>query len=155
MKRRANPGVVIGLLICCVFAFLSKNFNQPLINNFDALSKDYDAIVDLVSSYSVGKDMSNGHVTIIIRENSLIHNETEIEMTEEQKESLKVINENSYKEFDYIWASEEFVIFWEDETKYYGLLYSENPSDAIAGLNMNLEQNKVTDQWYEIGHFGR
>jgi hypothetical protein len=52
------------------------------------------------------------------------------------------------------WIEENMIIFWENETKYYGLLYSERPILSLISIkswHSGLESNKLDRNWYEIG----
>lgn len=46
------------------------------------------------------------------------------------------------------------MIFWEDETGYYGVLWSEKPSDAIEQkrkTDKHLKSRRLFNNWYEVG----
>lgn len=55
----------------------------------------------------------------------------------------------------YLWVSDDYVIFWEDETKQYGVLYSGTARDVIASIKEEwyayMEYQRLDGDWYEIG----
>ena len=56
--------------------------------------------------------------------------------------------------FSYLWIEDGYLIFWNDETKTEGLLYSDNPKDSIKQIRewyQDLEYEKITDDFYLIG----
>ncbi len=61
---------------------------------------------------------------------------------------------NLYLKNGYIWVSSDYAIFWFDDLKTYGLIYSHSALNEIDNINewyINLDYNKLTDNWYEIG----
>lgn len=59
----------------------------------------------------------------------------------------------------YLWVSDEYVIFWEDERKVYGILYSKNALSVIFEMQHDwyngMKYKRLASNWYEIGQFGR
>jgi hypothetical protein len=56
--------------------------------------------------------------------------------------------------FTYAWVTADYIIFWEDETHYYGILHSQTPQNAISEIRSwykGMEYAKISSEWYEIG----
>ena len=56
--------------------------------------------------------------------------------------------------FTYIWIENNSVIFWNDEMKQLGLVYSDNAKSTIKDIEEwydNLEKEKVNNNCYLIG----
>lgn len=57
--------------------------------------------------------------------------------------------------FDFIWVSDQYVIFWNNEMKTFGLLYSKKAKNVISTMRNNwyhtMEYAKIEKDWYEIG----
>ncbi len=65
-------------------------------------------------------------------------------------ESVGIIS----SEFHCLWVNDMYVIFWKDETKYYGLLWSLSTRKAISSVKeryTGLDYRKLESNWYEIG----
>ncbi len=61
---------------------------------------------------------------------------------------------NLYLKNGYLWVSSDYVIFWFDDLKTYGILYSKSASTQIKNIKEwynNIEYNKLAENWYEIG----
>ena len=59
--------------------------------------------------------------------------------------------------FSVAWVESKWIIFWEDETKQYGLLFSESPMRAISATRKwypSMRYKKIDRYWYEIGQLG-
>ncbi len=66
----------------------------------------------------------------------------------------KSVEKISEFDLDYIWVSDEYVIFWQDEIKQYGILYSSSASSVIKQLKTwynEMDYYKLEKNWYEIG----
>ncbi len=49
------------------------------------------------------------------------------------------------------------MIFWEDETGYYGVLWSDKLAEAISSIREDrpyLKSRKLSTEWYEVGALG-
>ena len=59
------------------------------------------------------------------------------------------------EKFTYIWIENNSVIFWDDEMKTEGLVYSENPKRCIKDIqewHNGQESKKISKNLYLIGH---
>ncbi len=47
------------------------------------------------------------------------------------------------------------MIFWEDETGYYGVFWSDKPNEAVSHIREDsrpyMKSRKLTKEWYEVG----
>lgn len=69
-------------------------------------------------------------------------------------DNLKDEIDISEKSFSYLWIEEENVVFWNDETKVLGLVYSSNPKDYINSLKkwyQDMEYERINENWYVVG----
>lgn len=71
-------------------------------------------------------------------------------ISDEMTEAIEAVG----AEFSCLWVAEDYVIFWEDETKHYGLLWAESGKQVIKSLRewyTPMECRKIESGWYEIG----
>lgn len=105
-----------------------------------------------LSYYSENKNSSDEHITLVFDNGDITDGEKVLDITNELSASIKTVADS---DFDYLWVAENYVIFWKDETKYYGLLWSESATDIIKTMKnewfSSIEHNKIDDDWYEIG----
>lgn len=75
-----------------------------------------------------------------------------IQSDEALSPSIKKIRE---KGFTYIEVAQDYMIFWEDETGYYGVLWSDKPTEAISRIREDfrphMKSRKLSKEWYEVG----
>ena len=80
--------------------------------------------------------------------------------------SMKVVSEDdpnieSYgvgRRYYYMYLTEEYVVFWSDETLHDGLLYSENIRSAVKAARKKyydeLQYHQLNDNWAWVGYNG-
>ncbi len=149
--------IVLALILSVVTYFYVWG-GKPYVENFDDISHNYETIAKLSLEYYNQSSQKNGHITLFIYDDYIedITNKDTINLTNEQKDAIKTIN----KKFGggCLWVTEDAVIFWRDETKYYGLVYSENPLSTIwdmkTGWYEGVEYHRIDSNWYEIGVWG-
>lgn len=160
MKKKI---IVISLLSVALIAVLFLfGGGDPRMKNFPELKKDYERVVKVVREYYTDMDNKEEFITIYIVDGDqgiyrVKCDEQDIILTDEERESLANICTQSYSKYNYIWVSSEYVIFWEDEMKQYGILYANKPKDVIKDIKTwyeDLDYHKLDDYWYEIGYFG-
>lgn len=158
--------ITIAILLAFIVGFASYFFiwgGKPQVENFDDISGDYETIAKASMKYYNELPNKNDRITILTYDDHMevsnyknpLEDNVVINLNEEEKSAIKTIN----KEFNYMWVTEDYVIFWEDETKYYGLVYSENPLSTIWNMKSDwyesMEYHRINSNWYEIGAFGR
>ncbi len=162
MKRNIK-GIVITavILFIVIFAFIFYFFiwgGKTQIENFDYISHDYEIIANLSLEYYNELSSKNKHITLFIHDDHIKDhtNNTTINLNDAQKDAIKSIKEKFAS--CYLWVTDESVIFWMDETKYYGLIYSEAPLSTVWDMKKDwyeaMEYHRINSRWYEIGVFG-
>lgn len=154
MKKKYLFGFLFVLLMisALVFNFYIRG-GTPRIDNFDEVSEKYEAVAQL--ALDVYKDYADGedHICIDVYDGIFRYDETVIASDEEATEAVKTAGE----EFDYLYVYENAVFFCEDETGYYGLVYSQHPISAMRKhglMERGRDYNRLNSCWYEWGCFG-
>lgn len=165
MYRRKNKikyvlFIIFGTL-AIIFIWYKYSWYHPelYIKDFESVSDDYQKVVSSLYEYYDENDFSENIVIDIDNEKNFIsHKDTEIELDEDEKQSLINICKNSYTGYyNYVWVSKNEVVFWNDETKTYGILYSKDfveTKKSIEKWYKEIEFKRINSNWYEIGRFG-
>ncbi len=140
------------LALVCVLGLAGCQFIQPNFDDFQEYEGDFDIVKNfLVDFYTTRNDTAR----LIVDINSQFLTVDGDEISDSAiEDSVKAIYD---KGFTYIEINEDFIIFWENETGYYGVLWSANPKNAIkqvvksARPYMNMKSRKLSNEWYEIG----
>lgn len=77
-----------------------------------------------------------------------------IYLSDFEEESLSQSVLVAEEKFTYIWIENNSVIFWNDEMKTLGLVYSENIKSTIEDIEKwydDLDKEKINNNWYMIG----
>lgn len=158
--------IILAILLAFILVVTSYFFvygGEPEIENFDAISGDYEIIANIAMKYYNELTDKDDRITLLTYDDHLevsnyknpLEDRVVVNLSEEEKSAIKTID----KEFDYMWVTKDYVIFWEDETKYYGLVYSEKPLSTIWDMKTDwyegMEYHRINSNWYEIGAFGR
>ncbi len=158
----------IAILLTFIFGVVFSFFiwgGKPQIESFDDVSDDYEIIAKASIKYYNELSHKDERITLLTYDDcmkvsdykNVLAEDTIIYFNEEEKSAIKTVN----KEFSdgTLWVTEDYVIFWQDETKYYGLIYSKNPLSAIWDMKSDwyksMEYHRINNYWYEIGAFGR
>ena len=150
---------VLAVLLAVVSAFTGYFYicgGEAQIENFDEASADYEAIAELCLGYYKENPSEEGRKTIDICDGYLedYTNESTIKLNDEQKKASEAVREK----INFLWVTEDSVIFWRDETKYYGLVYSDRPLSVIREMKADwykgADYHRINSSWYEIGFFG-
>lgn len=141
--------------ILCVFmvAVLLLSFSacagrKTDFENFSDCKADFETVSNYLRSYYVDYDCS-GSATFEFVDGEIWKDCFAV--SEEYAEEINTIQQNG---FTYAWVEEDSVIFWQDETRYYGLLFSEKPKAALKSVKEwydGLKSKKLDKNWYEIG----
>jgi len=149
---------IFGVIGMWCYANLQHN-RDPYIKDFELVSNDYDKIVVTLCDY-YDKENYTDDICVYIDNNEYVisYKESTIDISDDVKQSLKKICETSYSgHYDYVWISENHVIFWQDETKIYGVMYTEDFEESennIEGWYEGVEFKQINGKWYELGNFG-
>lgn len=71
-------------------------------------------------------------------------------------DDLKTSLDIAEKEFDFLWVENGNVVFWNDETKVLGLVYSANPKSYIKSLEewyTGMDSERINENWYTVGQW--
>ena len=153
------------ILVCIVFliiAFAILGGGEPRMKNFPELQRDYETIVNVVQEYYANSDIKEDSIVINITDGQgeysvLKYEDNDIPLSDDERASLTRICTNSYIKYDYMWVSSDYVIFWDNEMKQYGVLYAKKPRSVMKDIRSwyeDLEYNRLDKNWYEIGYFG-
>lgn len=130
---------------------------EPRFTDFDAYEADFTAVADFLEDYYTANGCSDRTTVEFSNGGMFLYNEfaDSEDNTVLSAEGLNAaITSVENWGFDYAWVSQDCVVFWEDETKYYGLLYSQTPKHAIAALRewySGMDTAKLSANWYEVG----
>lgn len=158
MKKTILIIISVALIVLLsTFAYFYIWGGKPYIENFEQVSEDYEIVAILTldsynelilcSSYS-----ENELIIVDIDNGNLKCGDYVFLLTDEQKKAVITVGEK----FNYIAVYENAVFFREDETGYYGLVYSEHPLAALykAALPQEgREYHRMNNRWYEWGVF--
>ncbi len=144
MKRLLSVLIVISMLLS-LSACISSNTK---FENFADCKDDFETISDFLRSYFLDNACS-ALVLFDFQEGKILRDG--VVVSDGYLEETETIQN---KGFSFVWVQEEYMIFWEDETKYYGVLFSENAKIAInsvKGWYAEMQSKKLDKNWYEIG----
>lgn len=147
------------LAIICIWYAYSWYHPNLYIEDFELVSDDYEKIVAILYDYYDKENFTDDICVNIDNKDYVISYEDDtIDIGEDEKQSLKEICETSYPEhYDFVWVSENDVIFWKDETKTYGVMYTkdfEESENNIEEWYNGVEFKRINGKWYELGNFG-
>lgn len=155
--------VVVFLLLVIAFVFIQVNLlyskETLYIKDFEKVVHDYSKIRDILFKHYNKENYSEMLILDIDKSNfEIIDGDKKINMNDEEKKALEKICETSYKgHYSFIWVTENYIIFWEDETKLYGVIYSKEFKESIEEIKKwydGVQFRRVEGDWYEIGYFG-
>ena len=156
MKKKTLRIIAVALIVVILsaVAYLKIWGGEPDFQNFDEVRADYEILAELaLDTYRDISPEKEYVIFDILNDGSLRYEDSALELSDEQKNAVKLINE----EFDYLRVCENAVFFHEDETGYYGLVYSGHP---IISLYKNeipqrgRDYHRLSSRWYEWGCWG-
>ena len=139
-------------IVCAFVGLVCYRWNKPDFEDFQEYKDDFVRVKNFLVDYnSVRND--DFLLFVDIGSQFLSINGTDISGSSIE-DSVKAIHD---KGFTYIAIKNDYIIFWQDETGYYGILWSSNPQKAVrqqkeaARPYMNMKSKKLSNEWYEIG----
>ena len=145
MKRT----IALLLMLVSVFGLAGCNI-KPDFDNFSDYEEDFEAVVRFVLEYVHQRNAVDTFIVDIGDEHIKI--DDAFQSDETLSPSIKKIRE---KGFTYIEVAEDYMIFWEDETGYYGVLWSGKPTEAISNIREDsrpyMKSRKLSKEFYEVG----
>ena len=154
MKKFLIITSVVLVLILSVVSYFHIFGGKPHIENFEQLSDDYETIAQLASDTYREVAPDEEYIIIDIYDGNLKYNETILSLTREQQDIVLSVSES----FNYLRVCNDAVFFCDDETGYYGLVYSKSPLTALYKAEVpqkGREYHRINSCWYEWGVWGR
>lgn len=134
------------LLLVVVFIILNTTAcsTKPQFTDFNKYKSDLQSVVDYSMAYYTENNASdNDHLTLSLSDSTWVGEEVENSVQ-------SIMNAG----FDFIWVSDQYVIFWNNEMKTFGLLYSRKAKNVISTMRNSwyhpMEYAKIEKDWYEI-----
>ena len=144
---------VIWVLIISAVTYFYVWGGKPQIENFAEVSDEYTVVAKLALDTYSEISPAEEHITVFLYDGGFRYDNSELPLTEEQKNAVLAASEN----FDCLSIYKDAVFFREDETGYYGLVYAEQPLYAIyrEGLpQVGRRYHRINSHWYEWGVWG-
>ena len=156
MKRKPLC-IIVGVLIVLILsgvACLKIWGGKPEFQNFEDIKNDYSILAELALDRYNEISPEKEYVIFDVRSDGTLKSEdTSLTLSDEQQKAVKLVGE----EFDYLRVGEDAVFFHEDETGYYGLVYSKHPLIALYQDEIpqrGRDYHRLSSRWYEWGVFG-
>jgi hypothetical protein len=126
---------------------------EPTVENFVEVRGDYEILAQLALEKYEEISPEKEYVIFDIYKGSLNYDDENFPLDENQQKAVTLIGE----EFDYLRVGKDAVFFHEDETGYYGLVYSKHPVKALYEQEIpqrGRDYHRINSCWYEWGVFG-
>lgn len=137
------------LALFCILGLFGCN-TKPDFDDFSSYEDDFEVVVQFVLEYVQQRNAVDTFIVDIGDDNIKIDDTFQSE--EALTSSIKKIRE---KGFTYIEVAQDYMIFWEDETGYYGVLWSDKPTEAISNIRKDsrsyMKSRKLSKEFYEVG----
>lgn len=141
--------VALFLLLVCTFGLVGCN-TKPDFDDFSSYEDDFETVVQFVLEYVHQRNAVDTFIVDI--GDDYIKIDDAFQSDETLSPSIEKIRE---KGFTYIEVAQDYMIFWEDETGYYGVLWSDKPTEAISNIREDsrpyMKSRKLSKEWYEVG----
>lgn len=143
------------LVVVCVGAVIGTTIvfrsNQPTFKDFEEYNDDFITVRDFILEYYFVENVAQPLI-IDLNDKILSHADEKIE---NQEALLTAVNKLNEKDFSYVEVTNGYMIFWDDETGYYGVLWSLNPKSSVKSIvkssRPNMKSRKLSSEWYEVG----
>lgn len=148
--RVTNRMVVAFLLMSCCLLSVCGCDKSAKAEYFSKNLADYEAVAEYVLNNCKADKYKVSYLLNDVLEERYVVNLSEIDDVTEIKSSVEI----AQQDFSYVWIENSYVVFWNDETKTIGLLYSENPKKSIKAIKTwytDIESEKLNDNCYIIG----
>lgn len=149
MKKVISVFLIIFVLLG--FSGCINTYNKAFSDN----KAQFTEIADFALSYYENSQITEkDHLTMAFSGNELIlyAPEKDVKIDHNLDNSLNAVEKLG---FEFMWVSSDYVIFWKDETKYYGLIYSKSAQKHIREIKKEwydgMKHHKLDSDWYEIG----
>lgn len=141
------------IFILAVSILLSMNgCIKNEVEVFEENKTHFSLVADFATTYYERNHSDKEHLTLAFSNGNIIDTETVLNISDKISEATEKIED---AQFEFLWVTSDYVIFWQDETKYYGLLWAEYPKTIIKSIKEDwyddMEYQKIENNWYEIG----
>ncbi len=167
MVGRAIKAVVVIFIVVLLCLLLFGNLGQLLqiafrnppahFKDFAECKDDFVAVSTFLRSYYT-ENMYSGRVGFRFSDSKLVLWFSDSALSERKVVPVDFLDQQvsamQSKQLAEGWIEENMIIFWKNETKYYGLLYSERPITSRISVGKwfhAMSMNKLDRYWYEIG----
>lgn len=137
------------LALFCVIGLFGCN-SKADFDDFSDYEADFVAIKNFLVDFNFSRN-DTSRLLVDIGSQFLSIEGTDISVRTIE-DSVKSIYD---KGFTYIEVAQDYMIFWEDETGYYGVLWSDSPTKAISSIREDsrpyMKSRKLSREWYEVG----
>ena len=137
------------LALFCILGLSGCNTKVDF-DDFSDYEDDFETVVQFVLEYVQQRDAVDTF-TVNIGDGYIKIDEA-FQSDESLSPAIKRIRE---KGFTYIEVAQDYMIFWEDETGYYGVLWSGKPTEAISNIREDsrpyMKSRKLSKEFYEVG----
>lgn len=145
-----KKAVAFVLALICAVGMTGCQRNQPDFEDFQEYEGYFTEVKDFLIDFH---DTHNNAAPLIVHLNSQFLTINGDEISDSSiKEAVKAIYD---KGFTYIEVNDDCFIFWEDETGYYGVIWSLNPKESINSIigssRPYMKSRKLAREWYEVG----
>ena len=141
--------IALFLALFCILG-LSGCSTKPDFDDFSDYEDDFETVVQFVIEYAQQRNAIDTFIVDI--GDDYIKIDDAFQSDETLSPSIKKIRE---KGFTYIEVSQDYMIFWEDETGYYGVLWSNKPTEVISHIREDsrpyMKSRKLSKEFYEVG----
>ena len=141
------------VLILSVVAYFYIWGGKPQIENFDEIADSYETVAQLALNTYSDLMPDEEYIIIDIYNGIFRKDNANFILTDEQQNAVQAAS----KKFDYLRVCKDAVFFCEDETGYYGLVYSKHPLNALYKAELpqdGREYHRINSHWYEWGVWG-
>ena len=138
--------VTMILAVTCALGMVGCRFNKPTFGDFAGYRDTFVVLRDFILDCEDKPSVVNLNEEILAISGNEVQDEAAL---------LEAVARLKDKGFSYVYVAEDYMIFWEDETGYYGVLWSENPKAAISRIVKDdhpyMKSRKLEKEWYEVG----
>ena len=154
MKKKLSIIIAIVLvLILSAIAYFYIWGGKPQIENFDEIADNYETVAQLALNTYSDLMPDEEYIIIDIYNGIFRKDNANFILTDEQQNAVQAAS----KKFDYLRVCKDAVFFCEDETGYYGLVYSKHPLNALYKAELpqdGREYHRINSHGYEWGVWG-
>lgn len=152
-KMFSATAAVLSVLIVAGLVYLKIWGGEPQLETFREIRSDYEILAELALDTYEEISPEKEYVVFDVYDDALRYEDYEVPLNEKQQKAVELVNE----EFDYLRVCQDAVFFHEDETGYYGLVYSKHPITALYKNEIpqrGRDYHRLSSYWYEWGVFG-